>query len=105
MAPTNQQIADLMSQIIKSTDAHTAAFVEASTKQTDAFIQAVDRLIENDNTHHEAFRRRLEDISLAQVVTNADTKSNTKFRDWASKLIIGVILTPVLLAIVALVLK
>jgi hypothetical protein len=105
MGVTNQQIVDWLQQTVKSTEANTAAFVESTNKQTAAFTEAVERLIQNDNTHHEAFRNRLEDIVVAQAVIKAENKSNSDFRKQVGKYILIVILVPVGTLILNLILK
>lgn len=91
---TNQQIADLLSQA-----------AERAADQTAAFTASVERLIANDNRHHEKFRKRLEDLALAQAVLKADVENNTEFRKGARMLAIGVIVIPVLTTIVQLIFK
>ena len=94
MGITNQQISELLAQLAKQTADNTAAFTAT-----------VERLIENDNRNHEAFRNRLEDLALAQAVLKAGVENNTEFRKNARLLTIGVFVVPVLATIVQLVFK
>ena len=94
MAITNQQIADFLRESAKRT-----------AEQTAAFSASIERLIENDNRHHEAFRKRIEDLSLAQAAIRAEIQQNSDHRRLVGKWIFAVILIPVGTLIFQLILK
>ena len=92
MAVTNQQLADLMSTYVKATTAH-----------TEAFITSVDRLIENDNRHHDQFRSRMGDLALAQAAIKSATDQNTEHRKQVVKWVLAVVVVPIGLSVVQLI--
>ena len=105
MAITNAELAATMKEYVRATEAHTAAFIKATSEQNTAFTTAIDRLIENDNKHHDAFRSRMGDLTLAQAVIRVDCLRNSEFREKIAKYLVAVVLIPVGAAIISFVLK
>lgn len=94
MAPTNQQLADLMSQIINSTDRHTSAFTTA-----------VEKLIQNDNRHHDEFRSAIQELAKDQALADQLLAQHSENWGRVYKLMAAVVLVPIGLTVIQLIIK